>query len=133
MPVPDVIETYHNPAYVNSESRFIFTNIALEQTFYIKVYCGSDLVSCFLLPAGANVSIYVPAGAYSLKQSHGEHWFGDNDLFGNDGYYYDLTFENQPDPRYVVLWANYYCSIYVDTSDGGNTPFSNMTQDPSQW
>ena len=69
---------------------------------YIKVYTDSDeLVSCVFLHTSAAVDIKLPSGTYRFKTATGEYWYGEEQLFGDEGYYQSLLFDGNNDTVYI--------------------------------
>jgi len=93
IPIAESGQTYHNPAFASSDCDLIIKSNAASEIFFIKIYAGDSLVSSCLILPGATLKIYLPAGTYTIKSSYGPHWFGDNDLFGEEGVYYSMTFD----------------------------------------
>lgn len=54
---------------------------------YIKIYSGDAVVSIIALQPQDKISLDFPAGDYVIKLATGENWFGEEDLFGEAGYY----------------------------------------------
>ena len=85
-------ETYRNSAYPTSGVKLTVVNSGSSGS-YLKLYSSrGDLVCSFYIRGNKRTSIKVPAGTYSLNRSYGKQWFGETDMFGDDGTYYVCKF-----------------------------------------
>ncbi|MCL2826974.1 MAG: hypothetical protein FWD72_06175, partial [Eggerthellaceae bacterium] len=119
VPVTSSREAYHNPAYVSSACDLTITSHDNEDLYFLKIYCGNDLVSSIFILPGASVTIQLPANTYKIKASYGTNWFGDTDMFGDDGDYYTMTFDDQGTDT-AALEANYTYTLDLSLDTGGN-------------
>ena len=55
----------------------------------VKVEGASDssLICWFFIQEGQSAEVSIPAGAYRLKLAFGKQWYGENHLFGPNGFY----------------------------------------------
>jgi tetratricopeptide (TPR) repeat protein len=86
-------ETYRNPDYAEYEVRLTF-NVPIEniRNVYIKIYSGIDLVSICRIKAGEKLTIRLPVGLYSFNKAEGVAWYGDEEYFGDEGFYGRIIF-----------------------------------------
>ncbi len=57
----------------------------------IKIYTPENLlIGVLFIREGATAQIKVPAGKYIVKTAYGKQWFGEEDMFGDDGTYRTL-------------------------------------------
>ena len=93
-PYPESGELYHNEAYYSSASRITIDGANTAVPNYFKIYIGEVLVSTIFIKAAGSASIDVPAGDYTIKQASGSTWFGETIMFGDEGSYQVLLFED---------------------------------------
>ncbi len=100
-PYPENGESYHSEDFSGGTTLTISTDSGPMPT-YIKVYTDSDeLVSCVFLHTSAAVDIKLPSGTYRFKTATGEYWYGEEQLFGDEGYYQSLLFDGNNDTVYI--------------------------------
>ncbi len=104
-------ETYHNEAFKSrSCSLAIKPPTSDGSRTYIKIYSESgELVSCLGIGEGKSGKVWLPAGSYQIKSAYGYgEWFGETDLFGDEGTYQVLeagstdVFELQKNYAYTL-------------------------------
>lgn len=92
---PDNGELYRNDDYAKKSCA---VNIKLGDkgmSMYMKFYTADDvLVSTVFVKAGAKTKVKLPAGEYRVKTAYGVDWFGEKDMFGDEGYYQELVFDS---------------------------------------
>jgi tetratricopeptide (TPR) repeat protein len=115
-PYPNTGEIYHNGNYVSTASAIVINGSNASYAGYYKIYRGSDLVSTIFLNPGGTCSIDVPPGNYTVKEASGEAWFGEEIMFGDDGYYEVMLFDDNND--YFVLEDNFRVTITLSVADG---------------
>jgi tetratricopeptide (TPR) repeat protein len=124
-PFPKTGELYHNGNYVSNRSAIaIDAGNALFVSFF-KIYDGDKLVSTIWLNPGGKVTIEVPAGTYTIKEAVGSVWFGEEVMFGDEGDYKVLLFDDKK--PYTVIGDNIILTITLSVS-GGNTGSSDVPQ-----
>lgn len=123
-PFPETGETYHNDAYASRACSLTINPPTSDGSRnYIKVYAeNGDLVSCVSIGKGESATIWLPAGSYQIKTAYGYgEWFGETDLFGDDGYYYILE-NSADDSQYFTLKSRYEYTLSLRTgSTGGDS------------
>lgn len=83
-------ETYHSEAFKSrSCSLTIKPPTSDGSRTYIKICSGSGELVCTLgIDAGKSGKVWLPAGSYRIKSAYGYGaWFGEADLFGDEGTY----------------------------------------------
>lgn len=118
-PNPDSGELYRNPEYSSKRcSLTIKTGDAGNSTF-LKIYTGDGiLVSTVFIASKKKVTVKLPTGTYRMKAAYGWDWFGADDMFGDDGYYELLLFENSAEVTSLKSNYIYTLSIGAEGSDG---------------
>jgi tetratricopeptide (TPR) repeat protein len=89
---PGTGETYHNGDYVSARSSIVLNCGNVSAPNYFKIYSGDTLVASFFVNGGGSCEIELPAGTYSIKQASGSAWFGEDIMFGDEGWYEIMTF-----------------------------------------
>ncbi len=83
-------ETYRNEAFKSRSCSLTIKPPASDGSrTYIKIYSESgELVSCLGIDEGKSGKVWLPAGSYQIKSAYGyEEWFGETDMFGDEGTY----------------------------------------------
>ncbi len=120
---PETGETYHNEDYSARGCSLTIKPPDSDGSWnYLKLYAeNGDLVSCVAIAKGDTSKIWLPKGSYQIKAAYGYgDWFGETDLFGDDGYYYILL-NSADDSDSFTLKSNYAYTLTlrsVTTSDG---------------
>ena len=92
-PFPSTGEMFRNANY-SVKSTFLkpYNNLG-GYSLYFRLYdyaTGARVLSCFVKPK-ENLIVYIPDGTYTLKVAYGYGpWYGEEDMFGDDGIYKDL-------------------------------------------
>jgi tetratricopeptide (TPR) repeat protein len=115
-PYPETGEYYHNEAYVSTSSAIVIDAANASYASYYKIYSGSDLVSAIFLNPGASHMTELPPGNYTLKEASGDVWFGEEIMFGDEGYYDVLVFDDGND--YFTLDHNVEVTITLSVASG---------------
>lgn len=89
---------------------------------YLKVYSsnGAAAGKIFLHPGGSGTISLVP-GTYTIKVGYGTEWYGEVDMFGEDGSYTQLL-NGSGSNVYFPLEANYSYTLQLISSTNGNVP-----------
>ncbi len=117
-PNPDNGELYRNPDFGKKSCAVTIKVGGTEESLYLKVYTPDDvLVSTVFVAAGKKTKIKLPTGSYRMKAAYGVDWFGETDMFGDDGYYEVLIFEDGTDID--TLSSKYiYTLSFLQQEDG---------------
>ena len=113
---PNNGELYHNADYNFSQTELTVFNSNVNDSF-LKLYAANgDLVCSFYIAAGKKATVRVPAGTYTLNQAYGTRWFGQEDMFGDEGEYYRQLFG---DSYEFTMDSDYIYEISTrDSNDG---------------
>lgn len=128
---PDTGEVYRNADYTGGS---LYLNIVPPSEDgsrnYIKIYTADDvLVSCVAIGAGSQGRVSLPAGTYRIKNAYGYgDWFGEKDLFGDEGYYLVLK-NNKNATQLFEMESGYEYTLNLRTGKPGGDPVSSETED----
>lgn len=120
-------EFYHDGGFVSSSTDVVFDAGSSPLPFYLRVYSGDTLVSSVFVNPGSSTTIQLPEGDYVFKSASGDLWFGENDMFGAQGYYEILIFDGMNES--VHLDGNMVYTMTLHTSEGGNVGGRNVNRD----
>ena len=81
---------YTNPSFSNRNTKLKVDNSGSSNATYMKLYQGDTLVITIYVAAGKSATVSLPAGTYSFKRAYGSKWFGQEEMFGENGTYYVL-------------------------------------------
>lgn len=128
---PDTGEVYRNADYSGGS---LYLNIVPPSEDgsrnYIKIYTADDvLVSCVAIGAGSQGRVSLPAGAYRIKNAYGYgDWFGEKDLFGDEGYY--LVLRNDSNATQLFeMESGYEYTLNLRTGKKGGDPVGSDKED----
>jgi hypothetical protein len=63
-------------------------NAAEGDPTYVKVYStGGELVKTVFIKSSDSITFYLPKGSYILKYATGSSWYGEEEMFGENGIY----------------------------------------------
>ena len=114
-------EMYRNVAYASHKCAITFKAPNDGYSTYIKIYSGSDFVSAVFLTPGHNIKIKLPAGSYEFRQAYGPDWFGQDEMFGDEGGYNVMIFaENGVNTKACAYSSRYIYTITVRVTAGAN-------------
>lgn len=88
MPATGVL--YTNPDFSSTAVPLTISNSGGDS--YYRLYNGDNLAIAFFIRSGDTLRITLPAGSYHMNQANGKQWFGDTDMFGKSGSYYQCVF-----------------------------------------
>jgi tetratricopeptide (TPR) repeat protein len=91
-PFPATGETYHNASYSAwlPEVNFVGSGNA----FLVRLYDGTTLVSEVAVNPYEKTTIRLRAGSYTVKLASGPLWFGGDVKFGDEGFYFIVSFSD---------------------------------------
>jgi len=90
-PFPAAGVVYANEAYGDRSSQLTIDNTGFMNAYY-KLYLGDDLVMTVFIPEDGSTTFYLPTGNYTMNKAYGNTWYGTEDMFGDDGYYWHCSF-----------------------------------------
>ena len=96
---PKTGEYYRDPSVEAKGASLTIPNKSGSGLVYKIIAADGKVVSCAFVNDGERVKVKFPAGTYSMKEALGTKWFGETDLFGDEGVYIDrgsFTFKNAP-------------------------------------
>ena len=128
-PTPGNVELYHNQEFRSTSIDIVFDARQATQSYYIKVYNGNTLVSSLFVNPGGSTTIQVPSGIYSFKRALGDTWFGETDMYGEEGNYGKMLFDRSNES--VTLLDNRIYTATLDDVDSGNV--GNKIVDPKSF
>jgi tetratricopeptide (TPR) repeat protein len=116
--MPATGELWHNDHYQSDVSALKFELVAEKANHYFRVYSrGIEVVAAFV-HGGESLTIDLPAGRYTVKDATGDQWWGEEDLFGYDGGYSKMIFDDGND--WFDLPSNTITTISLSPTSGGN-------------
>ena len=110
---PNTGPTYTNPEYASSSVPLTIHNLG-GNSFY-KIYDGDVLVMSLFIQSGDTSTVSLPVGTYRMNEAHGEHWFGDKGMFGDEGQYYRCVFGMED--TFTLDWGYSYEISVSDIRD----------------
>ena len=118
---PATGETYRNDSYGSRSVSLKIVPPSNDTYNYLKIYSGSDLVSCVAIGKNETATVSLPVGSYQIKNAYGTgSWFGPDDMFGDSATYISLT---NGDSDTFSLEANmiYTLTLRSSTATGGDS------------
>ena len=97
---------------------------------YIAVYTKDhELVESLFIRGIGSVKTNIPPGEYYVKDALGTEWYGEKELFGEDGTYEKMIFNEMEEDDYLtVLEEDYEYKITINPSlHGGESVESEET------
>ncbi len=92
---PKTGQTYRNDAYKSKSCPFTIKTPDDGLNNYLKLYSDKgDLVACIFIASGKSARISLPVGIYQIKIATGNNWFGEAEMFGQQGASYYESAEN---------------------------------------
>ena len=91
-----------------------------DSSAYLKIYnsSGDTVGTIFLRPEGSG-TIYLSSGDYTMKVAYGVEWYGETDLFGENGSYHKLMNGSND---FFSLSRNYTYTLELRSTTQGNVP-----------
>ncbi|MCL2150872.1 MAG: hypothetical protein FWH50_01445, partial [Coriobacteriia bacterium] len=114
---PGTGELYHNGGYVSSAVHLVFDGANLTEVRYIKIYSDGNLVSTVFINIYSSTTIYLPSGTYTIKVAFGDNWFGEEVMFGDEGFYATMTFDGGSTSTYFAYNYIYTLTMMVSEDD----------------
>lgn len=123
VPKPKTGVIYHNDGYKSSACSLTIKPSSDGSSTYFKIYdeTGEILVANIFINSGNSAKINLPAGGYILKAAYSfSDWFGEVDMFGNEGTYQKLKANNTSEV--FTLQKNYDYTLTLRSLSEGGTP-----------
>lgn len=101
----------------------IISGASMDEPLYVKIYDTSsdELAATVWVSVGDQCDAYLPLGSYNVRYASGSDWFGETDMFGDDGEYVEID-------DTTVLDTAGGGIIWTIGTFGGNTSGSNVPQ-----
>ncbi|SEA59893.1 hypothetical protein SAMN05216349_11856 [Oribacterium sp. KHPX15] len=136
-PVPETGELWHDKKKKSEETNLVIVvNEENPDTYrYYEVYDQNKKPVASLFVAGENtVETWLPEGYYYVKEATGTKWYGDKELFGAEGSYRTMVFNEIEDDRFLSLFEKgYQCEITINSSDSGGKGVESEVTDWDSW
>ena len=94
LPYPDSGVLYQNALYQSTSVVLDFHTSPDVSPLYTKIYAEDTFVAALFLFGEEPIRITLPAGSYTIKAAQGTLWFGEEQLFGSEGDYYLMLFND---------------------------------------
>ena len=128
-PLPATGVLYFNPSYSAVSPLLVIEAGGAAWPTLVKIYSGDELVATLFINEGETASVSFSPGTYTIKEASGDLWFGEDEMFGRNGYYAIMVFDD--DISAVVLENNYTYTITLKISEGANV--GNQEVDPDDF
>lgn len=116
--IPATGELYRNKKY-SAKKCPLTIKTSGEGYIYIKIYSSDNvLVSTIFITAGKTTKVKIPAGTYKIKEARGKVWYGEMEMFGDDGYYEVMLFANNAET--TKLKSNYIYTLTLGGAKNAN-------------
>jgi hypothetical protein len=125
-PFPETGELWHSENMVSDKMELhMKVEYADEEDEgrYIMIYSeeGENASNIFICGVG-EVMTMMPGGNYTMKMATGKEWYGFKDMFGRDGEYQNLIFNEFEEDKYLTeLEEGYSWTITINTSNTGQS------------
>ena len=95
---------------------------------YVKVYNSSDeLASTVFIRKGEKATVSVPTGTTTIKVAYGSDWWGEDDMFGDEGTYTKLN--NNGKSTFEFSSSRIYTLQLQIATSNGNVGSNNVSKD----
>ena len=119
-PVPETGEIWHDENMMSDEMKLVFVVNEENSEFYryFDVYDKDKKLAVSIFVTGENtVETWLPGGDYYIKEASGTKWYGEKELFGAEGIYQTLVFNEDENDRYLTsLKGGYEWKITINSS-----------------
>lgn len=119
-PMPQTGELMHDESMVSDkmELEIVVNEENGELGRYFAVYTADHVLAETLFIKGAGtIETMLPGGNYYIKDASGTEWYGEKELFGKDGHYESMVFnEVEGDPYLTVLGEGYVWTITINNA-----------------
>lgn len=112
-------ETYRDGGFGGQDCPLTINSAGLTRAYYLKIYSGETVVSTIFLNPESSATVSLPVGSYRIKAAYGDNWFGEVDMFGDEGRYYVMIFDSSGSEA-MNLEPNYAYTLDLQVSVGGN-------------
>ena len=119
-PMPANGELWHSDSLKSDEMQLVLTVESEDSDTgrYFAVYTDKkELAETLFIKGAGSVETWLPGGNYYIKDAFGTEWYGEKELFGPDGHYETMVFDEVDGDRYLtVLDEGYVWEISINTS-----------------
>lgn len=113
-PYPKTKVLYKNYNY-SFDFAPVLIHSGVDKPAYLKIYTKKGrLAATVFIKAGKSISFEMPSGTYIIKKAKGTKWFGEKEMFGDDGEYSVLNTKLK-----FTKWGMGY-EITLDNGKNGN-------------
>ena len=135
--MPATGELWHNES-MKSDAMYLNLTVSSEDSNvgrYFAIYTDKkELAATIFIKGEGTVQTHLPGGNYYIKDASGTEWYGDIELFGADGHYENMVFDEVDGDRYLtVLDEGYEWSITVNTSSSEGQGVGSEETDWEDW
>ena len=120
--MPETGELFHDPDMASDSMilEFVVNEEDANKGCYISVFTKDNkLAETLFIKGGGTVQTRLPGGEYSVKDSNGTEWYGENEQFGPNGYYETMVFDEvEGAPNLTVLEDGYQYTITINGAHG---------------
>ena len=136
-PAPETGEIWHDENMYSDNMCLIFTVDEEEDDVcqYIAVYTKNrELVESLFIRGTGSVETWIPSGEYYVRNATGTDWYGEQELFGDEGAYEKMVFNVVEDDRYLtVLEPDYQYEITINASQNVGQGVESEETDWDSW
>jgi hypothetical protein len=136
-PAPETGEIWHDENMYSKNMCLIFTVADEEDDVcqYIAVYTRDrELVESLFIRGTDSVETWIPPGEYYVRNAKGTVWYGEQELFGDEGTYEKMIFDAVEDDRYLtVLEPDYQYEITINASQNVGQGVESEETDWDSW
>ena len=116
---------YTNPDYSSTPVPLTIKNGGAHT--FMKIYDGDKLVMSLFINPNSSPTVNLPTGTFKMNEANGTKWFGDKDMFGDEGSYYTCKFDGEDTFTLRYGYSYEISSSYAFDSSG--TGIQNETVD----
>lgn len=134
---PETGEIWHDEN--NTSDNMILTFVVESEeentSRYIAVYTKDhELVESLFINGTGTVETSLKGGEYYVRSATGTDWYGETELFGEDGKYENMIFDEVEDDRYLTsLEEGYEWKITINTTSTGGQGVESEETDWESW
>ena len=134
---PENGELWHNSSVTGNDMLLEFTVNAYDESEgqYYEVYTEDGTRASVLFQKGSGtVSVYLPGGRYRIRDATGTAWYGMKDVFGREGHYEYMRFNEIEGDEYLTeLTTGYVWTISIHTGNETGTNVGSVDTDWDSW
>jgi hypothetical protein len=135
--MPETGEIWHDESLESSEMELHLTVNGADDSVgrYFEVYTADhELAATGFVRGSGSISLLLAGGNYYIKDAQGTEWYGEAELFGRDGYYETMVFDEFEDDRYLTaLSAGYEWEITINSGSSDGQTVSSEDTDWESW